>query len=59
MQDAKEIKAGNVLIPAEGMLRIKELQDEFRARTNGGKVTKNTLAKVALEKLTISDLLPA
>jgi hypothetical protein len=59
MENATEIKACNVRVPAEGMRRIAELQDEFASRTNGGKMTQTKLAELGLKKLSIEDLLPS
>lgn len=57
--EANEMKARSVLVPAEGVKKMRDLREEFKTRTNGGKVTQAHLLVLGLKKLTIADLMSA
>jgi hypothetical protein len=57
MEDTQ--KPGNTTVPldSEAIKMVRDLQSEFKTRTNGGKISQTRVASLAMKKLTIEDLL--
>lgn len=57
-EESQKYPIRTIAVDPESLDKVRALQDEFSAKTSGGRISQTVIANKAIQKVTIADLLP-